>query len=174
MRASPFPTPSALPKLIGRLLYPAYYADLVTQYAQEFNLDPLLVFAVIRQESLFESFAESSAAAQGLMQVIPSTGAEIARELSWPPNYSERDLTKPFVSARFGAYYLSKQKRIFEDDMYAALAAYNGGAGNALRWQERSGNDPDVFFSVISFDETKSYVQNIAVNYAMYRRLYGN
>ncbi len=174
MRTSPFPTPSAMPKLIAQLLYPTYYDDLVTQYAQEFNLDPLLVFSVIRQESLFESFAESSAAAQGLMQVVPPTGAEIARELNWPPNYSERDLTRPYVSVRFGAYYLSKQKRIFENDVYAALAAYNGGAGNALRWQERSGADPDVFFSVISFDETKLYVRNIAENYAMYRRIYAN
>ena len=174
MRASPFPTPSALPKFVAQLLYPTYYNDLVTQYAQEFNVDPLLVFSVIRQESLFESFAESSAAAQGLMQVIPTTGAEIARELGWPPNYSERDLTRPYVSVRFGAYYLSKQKRIFEGDVYAALAAYNGGAGNALRWQERSGADPDVFFSVISFDETKLYVRNIATNYALYRRIYAN
>jgi soluble lytic murein transglycosylase len=180
MRNSPFPTPSALPKFVARLLYPTYYNDLVTQYANEFGLDPLLVYSVIRQESLFESFAESSAAAQGLMQVIPSTGAEIARELSWPPNYIVRDLTRPFVSVRFGAYYLSKQKRIFEGDVYAALAAYNGGAGNALRWRERSGDDgvrqadPDVFFSVISFDETKLYVRNIAINYAMYRRIYSS
>jgi soluble lytic murein transglycosylase len=172
MRASPFPTASALPKFVAQLLYPIYYDDLVTQYAQEFNIDPLLVFSVIRQESLFESFAESSAAAQGLMQVIPTTGAEIARELGWPPNYTERDLTRPYVSVRFGAYYLSKQKRVFEGDVYAALAAYNGGAGNALRWQERSGPDPDVFFSVISFDETKLYVRNIATNYALYRRIY--
>jgi soluble lytic murein transglycosylase len=172
MRLSPFPTPAALPQFLLRLLYPIYYDDLVLQYAHEFNLDPLLVFSVIRQESLFESFAESSAAAQGLMQVVPPTGAEIAGELGWPPNYSPRDLTRPYVSVRFGAYYLSKQKRIFEGDVYAALAGYNGGAGNSLRWRERSGGDPDVFFSVISFDETKLYVRNIATNYAMYRRIY--
>jgi soluble lytic murein transglycosylase len=179
MRLSPFPTPAALPKFVARLIYPAYYADLVLVHAQEFGIDPALVFAVIRQESLFEALAESTAAAQGLMQVIPSTGAEIHRELGWPPNYTTRDLTRPFVSVRFGAYYLSKQRRAFDGDWYAALAAYNGGAGNALRWLERSGDainprDPDVFYGLISFEETQRYVRLVTTNYAMYRRLYGN
>lgn|GEM_PF-1694485 len=174
MRLSPFPTPSALPKFIARLLYPAYYAELVQPYAEEFGVDPLLVFSVIRQESLFESFAESSAAAIGLMQVVPPTGAEINTELNWPPNYTTQDLTRAYVSLRFGTYYLSKQRRIFDNDMYAALAAYNGGAGNSLIWRERSGGDPDVFYSVVSFEETQRYLRAVSTNYAIYRRVYGS
>ena len=173
MRISPFPTPSALPRFIARLLYPAYYPELVQPYAEEFGVDPLLVFSVIRQESLFESFAESNAAAIGLMQVVPPTGAEINTELNWPPNYTAQDLTRPYVSVRFGAYYLSKQRRIFDNDMYAALAAYNGGAGNSLIWGERSGGDPDVFYSVVSFEETQRYLRAVSTNYAIYRRIYG-
>ena len=173
MRISPFVTPSALPRFIARLLYPPYYADLVQPAAEEFGVDPLLVLSVIRQESLFESFAESTAAAIGLMQVVGPTGAEISGELNWPPNYTAQDLTRPYVSVRFGTYYLSKQRRIFENDMYAALAAYNGGAGNSLIWQERSGGDPDVFYSVVSFEETQRYLRAVATNYAIYRRLYG-
>ncbi|MFN4294450.1 MAG: transglycosylase SLT domain-containing protein [Thermoflexales bacterium] len=172
MRLSPAKTPSALPDFIARLLYPTYYADLVLRHAQEFGLDPLLLFSLIRQESLFEPFAVSSAAANGLMQVIPSTGREIHNDLSWPPNYTTADLQKPYVSVRFGSHYLAKQRRFFDGDLYAALAAYNGGPGNALRWKERSAGDPDVFFMAITFDETQRYVRALAASYAIYHRLY--
>ncbi len=172
MRLSPAKTPSALPSFIAKLLYPTYYADLVLRHAQEFGLDPLLLFSLIRQESLFEPFAVSSAAANGLMQVIPSTGREIHTDLNWPPNYTTADLQKPYVSARFGSHYLAKQRRFFNGDLYAALAAYNGGPGNALRWKERSAGDPDVFVMTITFDETQRYVRALAANYAIYHRLY--
>jgi soluble lytic murein transglycosylase len=173
MRISPAKTPSALPDFIAKLIYPAYYADLVVQHSNELGLDPLLVFSLIRQESLFEPFAESFAAANGLMQVIPTTGQEIRNDLNWPPDYTTADLQKPYVSVRFGTHYLNKQRRFFEGDMYAALAAYNGGAGNSLIWRERSAGDPDVFFSVINFEETQRYIRTIAANYAIYHRLYG-
>ena len=160
-----------MPKFVLRLIYPTYYADLVQQYASEFGHDPRVLYSIIRQESLFEAQAESSAAAQGLMQVVPPTGKEIAGELRWPLNYSTNDLTRPYVSVRFGAYYLSKQKRGFGDDLYAALAAYNGGAGNALKWRERAGDDPDAFYLAVNFEETQRYIRAIALNYGMYQRM---
>ena len=171
MRLSPTPIPAAMPKFVLRLIYPTYYADLVQQYASEFGHDPRVLYSIIRQESLFEAQAESSAAAQGLMQVVPPTGKEIAGELRWPLNYSTDDLTRPYVSVRFGAYYLSKQKRGFGDDLYAALAAYNGGAGNALKWRERAGDDPDAFYLAVNFEETQRYIRAIALNYGMYQRM---
>ncbi len=173
MRLSPAKTPSKLPAFIARLIYPTYYADLVMQHATEMGLDPLLIFSLIRQESLFEPFAESFAAANGLMQVIPSTGQEIHGDLNWPENYTTADLQKPYVSVRFGTHYLNKQRRFFNGDLYAALAAYNGGAGNSLIWKERSAGDPDVFFASINFEETQRYIRTIAANYAIYHRLYG-
>jgi soluble lytic murein transglycosylase len=173
MRLSPAKGPADLPAFIGKLLYPVYYAELVTKHADEFGLDPLLIFALIRQESLFEPFAVSSAAANGLMQVIPSTGREIHAELGWPSSYTTADLQKPFVSVRFGSYYLAKQRRFFNGDLYTALAAYNGGPGNALRWRERSAGDPDLLYMFITFDETQRYIRALAANYAIYHRLYG-
>ncbi len=172
MRLSPARAPSQLPTFLARLVYPTYYADLVQRHAQEFGLDPLLIFSLIRQESLFEPFAVSGAAANGLMQVIPSTGREIQSDLNWPPSYTTADLQKPYVSVRFGSHYLAKQRRFFGGDLYAAIAAYNGGPGNALRWRERSGGDPDAFFMAITFDETQRYVRALAANYAIYHRLY--
>ncbi|MGD8996599.1 MAG: tetratricopeptide repeat protein [Anaerolineae bacterium] len=161
------------PPFIVQLAYPTPYEDLVLEKAAQTGLDPLLVFALIRQESLFESFAASSASAQGLMQVIPPTGAEIAAELDWPPDYETADLYCPYVSVRFGTYYLAKQRERFEGRIDAALAGYNGGPGNAQRWLERAGDDLDLFLETITFGETRLYLQRIREHYAVYRALYG-
>ncbi|MBX7214883.1 MAG: transglycosylase SLT domain-containing protein [Thermoflexales bacterium] len=160
------------PTLVLRLAYPTYFSDLVLVAAAQYGVDPLLIFALIRQESLFEAEALSSAAAHGLMQVIPATGREIAGQLGWPPNYQTRDLNKPAVSVRFGVYYLSRQLKAFDGDVVAALAAYNAGPGRALRWRERAGGDPDVFVETMTLAEPVTYVRNIEVNFAVYRQLY--
>ncbi|MCX6018549.1 MAG: transglycosylase SLT domain-containing protein [Chloroflexi bacterium] len=172
MRLSPARTPSQLPKFLARLLYPVYFADLVTDAAREFDLPPALIFSVMRQESLFEPFAASSAAASGLMQIMPATGVEIQQQLNWPLEYSQRDLARPFVSVRFGAYYLSKQMRLFDGVVHIVLAAYNGGPGNALRWRERGGDGPDEFLDAVTYEETQRYITSITVNQAQYARLY--
>lgn len=163
----------AAPDFVARLAYPTYFSALIEPAAAEFKLDPLLIYALIRQESLFESNALSSAAARGLMQVIPATGKEIAGQLNWPPNYSTQDLNKPAVSVRFGVYYLSRQVKGFDGDLVAALAAYNAGPGRALRWREAGGGDPDFFIEAMTLSEPVTYVRNISVNYAAYTRLYG-
>src|SRR3970282_1860219 len=102
--------------------------------------------SVVRQESLFQGAATSSASARGLMQVIPTTGAAIASEVVWPPEYSAADLPRPLVSVRFGTHYLEQQRDSFDGDLMAALAAYNGGPGNAATWVERAGGDADPLY----------------------------
>jgi soluble lytic murein transglycosylase len=161
------------PTFIVQLAYPTAYEDLVLENAEQTGLHALLVFSLIRQESLFESFATSSASAQGLMQVIPPTGAEIAAELDWPPDYETADLYRPYVSLRFGTYYLAQQRERFEGRIDVALAGYNGGPFNAQRWLDRAGHDPDLFLEAITFGETRLYVQRIQEHYAVYRMLYG-
>lgn len=160
------------PRFLGRLAYPVYYADLILPLAEQYTYDPLLQFSLVRQESLFESFARSGAAAQGLSQVIPDTGAFIAQRLSWP-EYDNEDLYKPYVGLAFGAYYLSQQLRAFDGDVHAALAAYNAGPGNAARWVEQAGRDYDLFVETVDFAETRLYVERIYVGYVIYRALYG-
>ena len=160
------------PRSLLELAYPRYYEDLVLENAREVELDPLLVYSLIRQESLFESLATSSASAHGLMQVIPPTGAEIAAALNWPPGYSTSDLYLPHVSLRFGTYYLATQRDRFDGRVDAALAAYNGGPGNAARWLEGSGEDPDRFLEEITFSETHLYVRRIREHLRVYEALY--
>jgi soluble lytic murein transglycosylase len=159
------------PPFLARLVYPTYYADLVVPEAQSRGLDPLLVFALLRQESLFESLSYSSAAAHGLMQIIPATGQEIATVLQWP-GYSRADLYKPYVSIKFGIYYLARQRDGLDGDLYAALAAYNGGPGNAVHWKAESGDDPDLFYETVSFSETQLYIRRISEYYEVYKKLY--
>ncbi len=160
------------PRLIGRLSFPVYYQDLILELAAEYGYDPLLQFALVRQESLYESFIASHAGAQGLSQVMPATGADIAARLGWP-DYETADLNRPYVGLAFGAYYLSQQLEFFGGDEYMALSAYNGGPGSAMRWRAAAPDDPDLYLEVVDFSETRSYIQRIYVGYDAYRWLYG-
>jgi soluble lytic murein transglycosylase len=159
------------PRFLGRLSYPVYYADLILPLADQYGYDPRLQFALVRQESLFESFARSGAAAQGLSQVIPDTGAWIAQRLAWP-DFENDDLYKPYVGLNFGAYYLSQQLATFAGAVHAALAAYNGGPGNAARWFEVAGSDHDLFVDTVDFPETRLYIERIYEGFNAYRYLY--
>ncbi|HEY63353.1 MAG TPA: tetratricopeptide repeat protein [Caldilineae bacterium] len=161
-----------VPVFIQRLAYPVYFASLIEAEAAERGIDPLLVYAVVRQESLFEASATSRSAAHGLMQVIPATGEWIAGRLGWR-DFRRELLYRPYVSIKFGVYYLWATLQMVDGDVMAALAGYNAGPGNAVRWREQSGGDPDVFFASITLDEPRLYVQRILSFYATYQRLYG-
>ena len=160
------------PPYFNHIRYGLYYQDLITKEAQTYGLDPLLMFSIIRQESLFEGFVKSTAGAHGLMQVIPATGGQIASELNWPPGYDSNDLYRPNVSVRFGAYYLDKNRTLLGGNLYATLAAYNGGPGNAAIWNQLAGNDPDLLVEVIRFEETRNYIRNIYEIFGTYRVIY--
>ena len=161
------------PPSIQRLSYPLAFADLLSVEAGTRNLDPLLLAAVIRQESLFEPASESYAGARGLGQVMPATGEGIARSLNMA-NFVLDDLYRPWVSVRFGAYYLSVQLNRFDDQILIALAAYNGGPGNTLHWLEASGDDLDLFVEVITASQSRIYLQRVYEQYLTYERLYRN
>lgn len=161
------------PRFLVRLRYPIHFEDLVLSAAEQYDMDPLLIFALIRQESLYESFATSSAAAQGLMQIIPATGYEIYTKLGWPPDYHNTDVYRPYVNVPFGVYYLSWVMGLVDGQPYAALAGYNGGPGNAREWLDMSGHDIDLFIQTIGFEETRLYVERIYEQYSVYRAIYG-
>jgi soluble lytic murein transglycosylase len=170
---SPVKSVSQAPRFLQRLAYPLYFDDLVLAEAQANDLDPLLLFALIRQESLFEGWATSRASAQGLTQIIPPTGDWIALQLRWQ-DYKTEHLYRPYLNVKFGAWYLAQQLKDFDNRLFAALAAYNGGPGNARRWLELAGDaDDDLFVESISNAETRRYVAKVYEHYAMYRKLYG-
>jgi soluble lytic murein transglycosylase len=160
------------PIYFNHIRFGTYYGDLVIPAAQKYNLHPLLVFSVIRQESLFEGFVRSTAGARGLMQIVPSTGAERAEKEGWPPGYSDEDLYRPIVSINLGTAYLRYLINYFDGDIYAALAGYNAGPGNSEIWLKQAGGDPDLFLEIIRFNETQNYIKNISEIFAIYRRIY--
>jgi soluble lytic murein transglycosylase len=160
------------PIYFNHLRFGAYYQDLILPLAKEYGLHPLLIFSVVRQESLFEGFVRSSAGASGLMQIMPPTGEDIAGRLGWPEDYSDEDLVRPLVNLTFGVDYLARQRQAFDNDLYAALAAYNGGPGNAIQWKKLAGDDPDVFLEVIRYAETREYIRRVYELFTIYRLLY--
>jgi len=160
------------PRYIARMRYPVYFTDLVTQEASKYGFDPLMLFALMRQESLYNTSAVSSAGATGLTQVMPATGQYIAGKIGYG-DFNASDLTRPHVSVTMGAFYIDEQLRLFDGNVAAALAAYNAGPGRALDWVRLSGGSLDALMLTIQFQETRTYLERIYSHYAIYRTLYG-
>jgi soluble lytic murein transglycosylase len=135
------------------------------------------VFAVARQESLFQRDAVSHAGARGLMQLMPGTAREVAGQLGL--TYTASRLTAdPSYNVLLGSTYLNTQLDRYDGSLLLAAAAYNAGPGNANRWltrfgDPRAGADPVVWVERIPFTETRKYVQRVLGNYMVYRHLLG-
>lgn len=163
----------AAPAALARLAYPDAFGDLVRAAAAANGIPPDLFFALIRQESRFDPLARSGAGATGLTQVMPATGEGIAGMLG-DDAFAVADLYRPYFAIRYGAAYLAAQLERFDGRPLPAMAAYNGGAGNAARWLEEAGDDPDLFLEVVDFRETRAYVRLTAEHRLRYRALYAD
>ena len=143
------------------LLYPRPFDEEVHAAARITKLSPELVYAIIRQESLYRADAGSSAGALGLMQLLPSTARRAARR--WGLKEPTRsDLLRPSVNVPIGAAELRSLLDRFDGQAVLATAAYNAGPGAARRWLPASGMDTDVWVENIPFNETRAYVQRVA------------
>ncbi len=161
------------PVYFNHIRFGTYYKDQVLPLAQADGFNPLLVFSLIRQESMFESFIQSSAGARGLMQLMPATAQGLVDQTGWPSNYTDQDLYRPIVNLKLGVDYLARQRQYFDGDLYAMLAAYNGGPGNTSAWKDLAGSDPDLFLETVRIQETRDYVMRVAELFGIYERLYG-
>ncbi len=129
------------------------------------------MYAVIRQESSFRTDARSPVGALGLMQIMPATGQQIARELqdAEPP-----DLLRPETNIRYGAHYLQQILQRLQNNPVLATAAYNAGPNKVTQWLPASDPAPaDVWAETIPYRETRSYVQRVLEYAAVYRFLLG-
>lgn len=168
---SPARTIGSTPRFLQHLAYPVYFDDLVLPEAAANDLDPLLIFALIRQESLFEPGIQSYAQAIGLMQILPSTGEWIALHLGWQ-DFAPAHLARPYLNVHFGTWFLVQGLNTFEGNIFAALAAYNSGLAAPSRWLDAAGGDPDLFVETIDYSQTLHYVQLIYQHHALYRQIY--
>ncbi len=165
-------TTLAAPIYFNHIRFGAYFRDIVMSAANEQNINPLIIYSLLRQESLFEPYISSAAGAMGIAQIMPTTAKELVDRYNWPANYSSEDLLLAKVGIQLGIRYLSQQIRFLDGDIFAALAAYNGGPGNAYAWKELSQGDPDLFLEIIRFDETQTYLQQIIEFLNIYKLIY--
>jgi peptidoglycan lytic transglycosylase len=158
----------------GRNLYrfPLAYWKMIQQKAQERELDPYLILALIRQESLFDPRARSSAAALGLMQLLPSTASRVARQIGVSVPSAEQ-LLQPDINLTLGTKYLKNLLERYSNDWFKAIAAYNAGEAAVDRWEkELPTKDPEEFVERIPYLETRGYVKLVMRNHRIYSRLY--
>ena len=160
------------PVYFNHLRFGSYYKDLIFSAGEKYGFDPLFLFSVLRQESLFEGFVRSSAGAQGLMQIMPATAEDILSKGVWPADYSVDDLYRPVVNINLGVDYLDSLRQYFDGDLYLTLAAYNAGPGNAQIWHNLAGDDPDLFLEIIRFEETRNYIKGVYEVFSIYKLLY--
>ena len=154
-----------------RRVWPDFFREQVMPAARENGVEPTLLWAIMRQESVFNPDVTSSADARGLMQVIPSTGRALARDMRMA-EFDSEDLYDPETNVRIGSYYVSRLLRRFDGRIDLVAAAYNAGPGNAVRWNRASGADEDVLRESITYSETRKYVKLVLKNYYIYQGLY--
>ena len=158
----------------GRNFYrfPLAYWETIQQKAQERELDPYLILALIRQESLFDPQARSPAAALGLMQLLPSTASRVAKQIGVMPPTNEQ-LLQPEINLSLGTQYLKDLLQRYSNDWFKAIAAYNAGEAAVDRWErEIVTEDAEEFVERIPYLETRGYVKLVMRNHRIYRRLY--
>lgn len=154
--------------------YPVRYEASVTNYAAKYDLDPFLVYSIIRVESKFNPYAKSGKGAMGLMQVTPKTGRYIS-DLAGDGGYEDERLFDTDTNIKLGSYYLAKLMKDFNYNIECVLAAYNGGEGNVRKWAKIDG-DGKITLNVesIPFSETRKYIRKVKKNYNMYKFLYSS
>jgi soluble lytic murein transglycosylase len=164
--------PSAANRWAWECIYPEPYLDLVQAAAQRENLSPQFLYAVMRQESVFDPNAGSPAGACGLLQLIAPTARRLADQFH--EVYIDGSLMVPESNIRYGAHYLAQLSRYFGGDVALMAAAYNAGPDAVFRWlnaPEKIGID--AFVARIPFDETRTYVERVLGNFARYQYLAG-
>jgi soluble lytic murein transglycosylase len=166
--------PELLPETVRVLLYPRYFYNYIVDDSKHFDADPVLVLAIMREESRFNPRAKSEAAARGLLQFIITTARDIGQQVGLV-NVGAEDLYDPLVIIRLGAKYVSTLSKELGDDHYKTAGAYNAGPKQVALWSRMSPDAGDDFFlSSINFDETKNYVRKVMNSYKRYTEIYGN
>jgi soluble lytic murein transglycosylase len=159
------------PYAFWQLSYPRPYSEAVQAAAKEFGVDPLLIWAIMREESRYDPEALSWAGARGLMQLMPTTQDWVAEELG--ENLAPGDAYTPQANIRLAAWYIDFLNRYFDGDLELVIVAYNGGAGSVDGWlDDPLVSDRDDLLRWISYGETREYLSRVSLSYLIYQTLY--
>lgn len=155
-----------------RQAYPRKYEDIIQVKAEQYDIDPALLYGLIRTESSFDPEAESAVGARGLMQIMPETFAWLQNHRGDQEKLESSVLYDPQINVEYGAYLLSVLEERYGDET-VILSAYNAGMGNVDQWltEEEHSSDGETLYH-IPYGETEQYVKNVLESRDMYRRLY--
>jgi len=148
-------------------IYPQKHKDIVAKYSEEYKIDSLLIYSIIKTESNFKAEAKSTSNAIGLMQIMISTAKEVEKK-----EISEAELYDEETNIRIGVKYF---KNLLEkyNNYNLAIIAYNAGMGNVDKWLKEGTIDKDgKQIENIPFLETKNYVKKVLLNYKIYKEIY--
>lgn len=151
-------------------VYKLEYTEYVKKYANEYNVDEYLIYALIKAESNFEPNAESHRGAKGLMQLMYSTAEDISKRIGIELN--EDNILEPDININLGTKYISMLIQKY-NNINLALAAYNAGSGNVDGWIEKGTLKSDGSdIENVPFTETNNYVRKILRDYEIYKNIY--
>lgn len=168
-----------------KIIFPEEYQPWVSREAKSSGVSPEWIFSVIRQESSFRHDVKSPANAVGLMQLLPTTAAELAKDHRLK-DYNVESLVDPEVNIKLGSIYLARLIKTFNGNIPIALAAYNTGQGRMRRWMSSrrdvsplenikvSAPEVEVWIDEMPWDETSFYVKAILRNWMIYKLLDGS
>jgi soluble lytic murein transglycosylase len=149
--------------------FPLSYSDKINENAVQQNLNPAIIFGLVRRESAFNKNARSATGAQGLMQIMPQTGRQIAKDLKerWTGNNS---LYNPVKNLKYGSYYYQKLLNQFDGHYALALAAYNAGPNRVKQWLPDETIPADIWIETIPYKETRDYVTSVLAYTLIYQQ----
>ena len=151
-------------------VYKLEYTEYVKKYANEYNVDEYLIYAIIKAESNFKQDAVSHRGAKGLMQLMYSTAEDISKRINIELN--ENNILDPDININLGTKYISMLIQKY-NNINLALAAYNAGSGNVDGWIEKGTLKSDGSdIENVPFTETNNYVRKILRDYEIYKNIY--
>jgi soluble lytic murein transglycosylase len=170
---TPARVPLALqPRLFHNLLYPFPYRDAITAQGRLRGTDPNLLAAIFLEESRFDRYALSPAAARGLAQLTIPTASRVAAQIGIG-RLNPEDLYRPEIATALGAAYLATLQKATGGLDYMAVAAYNAGEPPAALWRSYCFSPAfDEYFTKVGFKETREYLRRVLTSRAHYAELY--
>ncbi len=155
-----------------KLRYTVAFEEEILTHCDFYDVSPIFVFSIARQESLFDTSAISSSYAIGLLQLLPATAQTLATREGYG-KIETKDLQKPLTNIRFGVRFLADLVKKFDGQIALAAASYNAGPNRIKKWLE---NDPerelDEFIEDIPIFQTRNYVKKVMTNYAVYHYIF--
>ena len=160
----------SVPPYFLKMYYPIKYEEAIRKYSRKNGLDPHLVMGLIHQESFYNPHTKSSAGAIGLMQLMPATGKELGSRVFH--SFSVGRLANPEVNIELGTMHFRYLVDFFGGKIELAIASYNAGQGNVMKWRRAAPSKPmDEFLESIPFAETRNYVKRVTMLSAAYARM---